>query len=226
MKKSRYILISGTIALLAFSAAMVSINPGDEAKGVGLMFMACFSVGVVETCSLALAPLALPSEDIGAALGALGSIRSGGAAVVCACHAYLQCRKLMFIQATAIYVTILNNKLTKFVPAYVSPAATGAGLPQSSLPALFTALATGNLTAVPGITPAITLAVGSANAMAAADAFRYVWYAVVAFCCVAVFAACLTVNYGEYLTDTVERKLHGKTVEAHSSRATHADEKT
>lgn len=25
-------------------------------------------------------------------------------------------------------------------------------------------------------------------------------------------AACLTVNYGEYLTDTVERKLHGKSV--------------
>lgn len=81
IKKSRYILIGGTLSLLAFSAAMVTINPGEQSKGVGLMFMACFSVGIVETCSLALAPLALPSEDIGAALGALGSIRSGGASV-------------------------------------------------------------------------------------------------------------------------------------------------
>lgn len=81
IKKSRYILIGGTLSLLVFSASMVTINPGQQSKGVGLMFMACFSVGIVETCSLALAPLALPSEDIGAALGALGSIRSGGASV-------------------------------------------------------------------------------------------------------------------------------------------------
>ncbi|KAK3116460.1 hypothetical protein LTR53_003186 [Teratosphaeriaceae sp. CCFEE 6253] len=190
VKKSRYILIGGTLSLLAFSAAMMSIKPGDEAKGVGLMFMACFSVGIVETCSLALAPLALPSEDIGAALGALGSIRSGGAAV-----------------ATAIYVTILSNKLTKYIPAYVTPAALNAGLPATSLPDLFTALTAGDFTAVPGITPEIIAAVGAANASAAAKSFVYVWAAVVAFCVVAVIAACLTVNYGEYLTDTVERKL-------------------
>ena len=163
---------------------MISVNSGQETKGVGLMFMACFSVGIVETCSLALgmqsrsnkhwttadraiAPLALPSEDIGAALGALGSIRSGGAAV-----------------ATAIYVTVLTNKLTKFVPEYVTPAAINAGLPQTSLTDLFTGLTAGDLTTVPGITPAIIAAVGAADAMAAADAFRYVWYCVIAFCIV------------------------------------------
>ncbi|KAK0854847.1 hypothetical protein LTR91_017753 [Friedmanniomyces endolithicus] len=190
IKKSRYILIGGTLSLLAFSAAMVSIGPGDETRGVALMFMACFSVGIVETCSLSLAPLALPSEDIGAALGALGSIRSGGASV-----------------ATAIYVAILTNKLTKYVPEYVTPAALGAGLPETSLKQLFAALSTGAFAKVPGITPEISAAVGAANASAGAKSFQHVWYAVVAFCCVAVVAACLTVNYGEYLTDTVERKL-------------------
>ncbi len=78
IKRSRWILIGGCVALLAFSASMVSINAGDEAKGIALMFMACLSIGVVETCSLVLVPLALPTEDIGAALGALGSIRSSG----------------------------------------------------------------------------------------------------------------------------------------------------
>ncbi|KXL43763.1 hypothetical protein M433DRAFT_5374 [Acidomyces richmondensis BFW] len=196
IKKSRYILIGGTLSLLAFSAAMVTINPGEQSKGVGLMFMACFSVGIVETCSLALAPLALPSEDIGAALGALGSIRSGGASV-----------------ATAIYVTILDNKLASFVPKYVTTAALNAGLPEASLPALFSGLTAGNLTTVPGITSKIEAAVVAADAIAAADAFRYVWYAVCAFAAAAVVAACLTVNYGPYLNDTVERKLHGRTVE-------------
>lgn len=54
IKRSRWILIGGCTFLLAFCGGMVSVNPGQEAKGVGLMFMACFSVGVVETCSLAL----------------------------------------------------------------------------------------------------------------------------------------------------------------------------
>lgn len=36
--------------------------------------------------TVTVAPLALPSEDIGAALGALGSIRSGGASVATAIY--------------------------------------------------------------------------------------------------------------------------------------------
>jgi len=69
------------------------------------------------------------------------------------------------------------------------------------------------LTTVPGITSKIAAAVVAADATAAADAFRYVWYAVCAFAAAAVVAACLTVNYGPYLNDTVERKLHGRTVD-------------
>ena len=49
---------------------------------------------------------------------------------------------------------------------------------------------------------------------------RYVWYAVIAFAILAVGAACLTINYGEYLTDEVARKMHGKTVGENS----HSDE--
>jgi hypothetical protein len=137
---------------------MVSIQPGEESKGVGLMFMACFSVGIIETCSLALAPLAVGSEDLGVALGALGSIRSGGAGV-----------------ATAIFVTILVNKLASEIPALVSVAAVQAGLPESSLTALFAGLTAGNFTGVPGITPQIIQATVTANSQAAANAFRYVY---------------------------------------------------
>jgi Fungal trichothecene efflux pump (TRI12) len=156
IKQSRWILIGSALSLLAFSAAMVSINVGDESKGVALMFMATVSVGVLEDCSLALAPLALPTEDIGAALGALGSIRSGGAAV-----------------ALAIYVTILTNKLTQFVPPRVTEAVTALGLPVSSVPALLTALTTGvGLDEVPGADPSIIAAAAAAQSGAAADAFR------------------------------------------------------
>ena len=70
-----------TVTLTIFSAAMVSIGPGDESLGVGLMFMACCSVGIIETVSMALIPLSCPPEDIATSLGMLGSSRSGGASV-------------------------------------------------------------------------------------------------------------------------------------------------
>ena len=193
--KSRYILICSCLSLTVFSAAMVSLGPGDETNGIALMFMACFSVGIIETCSLALAPLACASEDLGAAPGALGSIRSGGASV-----------------ATAIYSTILSNKLGKFIPEYVTPAALNAGLPSSSLTSLYANLTAGTLSKVPGINAEIIAAVGAANSAAAAEAFKYVWYSVIAFALFSVIAACLTINYGDYLTDEVARKMHGAMV--------------
>jgi hypothetical protein len=81
---------------------MITLQPGDENRGIALMFMACFSVGIIEIWSLTLAPLAVPSEDLGVALGALGSIRTAGASV-----------------ATANYVTILSNRLVSEVPKLV-----------------------------------------------------------------------------------------------------------
>ncbi|OAL29462.1 hypothetical protein AYO20_09199 [Fonsecaea nubica] len=193
--QSRWLMVGTTLVLLAFSAAMITVGPGQESKGIGILFIACLTVGIVETCALALAPLPLPTEDIGVALGALGSIRSSGASV-----------------ATAIYTTILSNKLSDFTGPRVTQAALAAGLPQDSLSALLTSLASGDLSGVSGMNPTITAAVAAATASAAADAFKYVWYAVVAFACVAVIAACFTVNYGDFMTDEVARKMHGRIV--------------
>lgn len=176
------------------------------------------------------APLALPSEDIGAALGALGSIRSAGASVATAIYVSAPRREAAEFNVQTLMpgsqTTILNNKLADYLPKYVTPAATNAGLPQSSLPALFAAITAGDLTTVPGITPRITAAVGVASAQAAAISFRYVWYAVCAFAACAVIASCLTINYGEYLNDTVERKLHGKTVDVVADERDQPNEKT
>ncbi|KAL5362255.1 fungal trichothecene efflux pump [Aspergillus floccosus] len=189
-------------ALLAFAGAMVSANPGQEAKGIALIFMACFSVGIIETCSFALLPLSLPTEDIGAALGALGSIRSGGASV-----------------ATAVYTTILNNKLNALVPPAVTAAAVKAGLPQASVEDLLSNLSAGKFENVPGINDGIVAAVGAAKSSAAANAFRYVWYAVIAFACVALGASILTIDYGSYLTDDVARKMHGRSGRSKQTRS-------
>jgi hypothetical protein len=153
--RTRYILISATLTLIAFSGAMLDINVGDRTKGIAFMFFACFTVGVTETCVLSLAPLTCPSEDIGAALGALGSIRNGGASI-----------------ASAIYTTILSNKLTKFIPEYVATAVESHGLPASSVSTLLGDLTTGNFTNLPGLNSTILAAAELAEANAAADSFK------------------------------------------------------
>jgi hypothetical protein len=180
---------------------MIDLQPGDQTKGIAFMFLACVSVGIIESCSISLAPLACKTEDLGVATGALGSIRSGGAGV-----------------ATAIFVSVLTSKLTKFVPQLVAPAALQAGLPEASLPDVFTALTTGDFTTVKGISPDIISAVVAANAQAGANAFKYVWYAVIPFACLAIIASCLTIDYGEYLNDDVSRKLHGTTFGAKTEK--------
>jgi hypothetical protein len=83
----------------------------------------------------------------------------------------------------------------------------------ASNPSLFTNLTAGTLEKVPGIKASIIEVVTVADQNAAADAFKYVWYAVIAFACLAVVVSCLTIDYGEYLTDDVARKTHGATVE-------------
>lgn len=149
-------MIGSAAGLLAFCAAMISVNVGDESKGVAFMLLASVNLGILELAAIALAPLVLPTEDIGAAVGALGTIRSGGASV-----------------GLAVCVTILNNKLTAFVPSRVTEAVTPLGLPVSSIPALLTGLSTGiGLDAVPGISPEILGAAAAAQSEAAGDAFQ------------------------------------------------------
>ena len=84
---------------------------------------------------------------------------------------------------TAVFVAILANKVPAELAQYVPPAALNAGLPQSSLPGLFKAIAAGTSNAfesVPGMTPAIEAAVGTATTGAYAKAYTYVYYAAVA----------------------------------------------
>lgn len=153
--RTRLILMFITLMLIAFSGAMVDIHVGDRAKGAAFMFCSTFTVGVLETCVLSLAPLTCHPEDIGAALGALGSIRNGGSSI-----------------ASAIFTTILSNKLTKIIPEYVTTAAEAHGLPASSLPALLGNLSTGELGNIPGINSTIIAAVELAEATGAAESFK------------------------------------------------------
>jgi hypothetical protein len=109
-------------------------------------------VGFIENCSLALAPLFLKPADIGAALGLLASIRSAGGSI-----------------AIAVYLAILNNRLSTALPNIVGGAAVDAGLSPSKVPDLLSAIAAGTLDQFSGLTKQIAAAVATAlpNAYAA-----------------------------------------------------------
>ena len=130
------------------------------------------------------------SQDIGLATGVLGSIRALGGAV-----------------AQALYVSILNNKVSAYLPSYVAPAATSAGLPASSLPALFAGITAGNFTSVPGITPDIIAVTGAAVQKAYLESFRIVFYATIPFGVLLIVFACLTPNFEKYLSMNVAKRL-------------------
>ena len=147
-------------------------------------------IGWIDNITFPGVTLLYEAQDIGLATGVLGSIRAVGGAV-----------------AQALYISILKNKVSTYMPKYVVPAATNAGLPASSLPALFAGITAGNFTAVPGITPDIIAATGAAVTHAYLSSFHVVFYATIPFGCLLIFFACLTPNFEKYLSHNVAKRL-------------------
>jgi hypothetical protein len=107
----------------------------------------------------------------------------------------------------AIYTSVLANKVALYLPEYVTPAALGAGLPESSLEDLFAGLAIGNFSAVPSITPAVEVAVGTAVKVAYSAAFKVLFLISITFGVCFIIAALISPNVERYLTGDVARKL-------------------
>ncbi|KAH0542656.1 hypothetical protein FGG08_002979 [Glutinoglossum americanum] len=185
----------------AFVGGLGSVNQGNQSQTVALFIIGCVGVGYVEILTLSSVALVWEPEDIGLSTGILGSIRSAGGSV-----------------ATAIYTSILTNKLATNVPKYVAPAATSAGLPVSSLPALFSGISTGSFASVPGINNEILAAITGPIKTAYAKSFSTVFLATISFSGLLVLAALLSPNVEDYLTGEVARKLvHGGRVSETSS---------
>jgi Fungal trichothecene efflux pump (TRI12) len=124
----------------------------------------------------------------------------------------------LLLVSAAIYSSILTNKLATNVPKYVAPAATGAGLPPSSLPDLYAGIYAGSLAKVPGISNETLAAIAEPLKTAYAKSVSVVFLATIAFGCLLVTAALLTPNVEGYLTGEVARKLvHNRQAPVNSS---------
>ena len=130
-------------------------------------------------------------NQAGLVTGVLGAVRTAVSAI-----------------ATSMYSSILTTEAMKYLPQKVIPAAVSAGLPSSSLPALFEAVQNGNLTVVPGMSQKIMAAVDAAVKDAYARSYQTVYLCTLPFGALLVISALFSPNVEQYLTDEVARKLH------------------
>jgi nitrate/nitrite transporter NarK len=175
----------------AFVAAVASLNASSEKLTTALLLVGTIGAGYVENLTLSSTAYLWDPADMGLVTGVLGAIRTGISAI-----------------ATSMYSSILNTESAKYIPQYVTPAALEAGLPESSLTALFSGITIGNFSAVPEITPDIIAVVGDAVKHAYSLSFRTVYLCTLPFGAMLIVAALLSPNVEKYLTNEVARKLH------------------
>jgi hypothetical protein len=183
--------VLAAVASFIFITALCSISADRWAATIALGTLGLVSIGYIDNIAFPGVTLVIEPQDIGLATGVMGSIRALGGAV-----------------AQALYVSVLTNKLNDYIPQYVVPAATNAGLPASSLPQLFAGITAGSFANVPGINNAIIGAVGAALKVAYTDAFKMVFYCTIPFSVMMIGASFMVPDMDKLLGQNVARRLN------------------
>ena len=106
---------------------------------------------------------------------------------------------------SAVLDVIINGQLGSKYAAKVGDAAVKAGLPQSSVPDLLTAFATGvGFDDIPGINAAVLGAATNASHWAYAHAYRLAWASIIPFVVIALISVCCLKGVKELMTEKVE----------------------
>ncbi|EPE02852.1 trichothecene efflux pump [Ophiostoma piceae UAMH 11346] len=191
----RYWTIFSACAMCTFVGALAALTPERKGMGIAFTIVGPFFVGFIELASLSLAPLFCKGSDIGLASGLLSSIRSAGSSV-----------------SVAIYVAILNNRLSTTLTQNIEAVAPGAGIPEDEIPAIVKAVIAGSLAKMSGLNSAMLNAVTGIIPTAYSQAFKTVYLASLAFGGIAIVMSLFSKDVQKHLTDKVERKMHGRRV--------------
>ncbi|MCJ1372698.1 hypothetical protein MMC20_003923 [Loxospora ochrophaea] len=180
------------VLVAIFVASVASATPTARSRTVTFLLLGTISCGYIENLTQTAVALVWEPSAIGLVTSVLGSIRAIGGSV-----------------ATAIYSSILSNKLGVYLPRYVAPAALSAGLPESSLPTLLAGIGAGAdlSTTVPGATPAVLAAIAAPTKQAFQESFKVVFLATIAFSACLLAASVISPDMEKYMTGEVARRL-------------------
>ncbi|KAK0877177.1 hypothetical protein LTR87_009006 [Friedmanniomyces endolithicus] len=197
LPKMKWQMTVAGVIMVAFVASLASSTADTRVRTVVFLLIGAAGAGYVENLTLSAITLVWEPEDIGLVAGMMGCIRTAAGAL-----------------ATSMYSSILASELKKYLPQFVGPAATAAGLPVASLPALLAGVGAGSFDAVPGINAHVLAAIGSPIKQAYAMSFRTVFLCTLPFGAILLLAAIFYCpNMEDYLTDEVARKLQGVATE-------------
>ena len=195
----REFLFIGFFILTAAVAAIAGLQPSWNVTSVALYGLAGFGLGPPLMLVVAGVQLATPHRLIATATAVITSTRAVGVSIF-----------------AAVFTAAYNNRIKVRVPSYVSAAALRAGLPMSSLVAYLSAFLTPDpvaLAKVPGVTPAVTLASGTALRQAYADSVRVVFIIGAPFGVV----ACVACFFIGSLKSTMNYKVDAPLEEVHAA---------
>jgi len=189
-------MFAAACLLTLFSGLMAL---GDENKmGVAVGSGVCLglSVGWIELVAILVAGLVVPPKQIGSAQAFFASCRAVASSI-----------------ASSVYLAIYNGRLDQTMVPQVSSRAVSAGLPESSIPQLMTALTNGTaqaLAAVNGSTPAIIEAARAGRERAYAMSLQTTYLSSIAFGGLAIVVSLLATDVDKYLTGFVNKTVDHK----------------
>jgi hypothetical protein len=169
--------LTASVTIMVVFGALLGL--GNPDRKIMMMVFVCFSqigFGWAQMMSIAFIQLGAPQIELGIAGGLAGVSRFAGGAI-----------------AISVYTTILTNVQSSSAAKLIPAAATAAGLPVSSIPALFAALPLGSaaLMKVEGITTEIMAAAGAAVQQSYVHGLRTTALSSLSFGMVAIIACIL-----------------------------------
>ena len=118
---------------------------------------------------------------------------------------------------SAVLDTIINSKLTSTYASGITQAATKAGLPISSVPALLEAFSTGTgFSTIPEINDEILGAATNASHHLYAAAYRLAWSSIIPFVVLAIVAVAFLKGVKELMTEHIEATVERDEVQEKS----------
>lgn len=183
----KWTLTASVVIMVLFGALLGLGNPDRKGMMIAFVFLSQMGFGWAQIMSIAFIQFGVPQVQLGISGGLAGVSRFAGGAI-----------------AISVYTTILTNTQTKEWARLLPAAATGAGLPSSSVSALAAAFPLGAaaLAKVPGISNGVIAAAGGAFQQSYVVGLRTTALTSLAFGGVAILA-CLYCN-------DIDKKMNNK----------------